>query len=73
MSIKIIFNSKVFILRVNYLQVLAQQAPFQPDAYADVTVIIEDVNDHAPVFANALYTASIRENEASGVFVADVS
>ncbi|XP_065654188.1 protocadherin-23 isoform X7 [Hydra vulgaris] len=54
-------------------KVLAQQASFQPDAYADVTAIVEDINDHAPVFVNALYTASIRENEASGVFLADLS
>ncbi|XP_065678911.1 cadherin EGF LAG seven-pass G-type receptor 2 isoform X3 [Hydra vulgaris] len=54
-------------------KVLAQQASFQPDAYADVTAIVEDINDHAPVFVNALYTASIRENEASGVFLAHLS
>ncbi|KAI8782077.1 protocadherin Fat 4 [Biomphalaria glabrata] len=39
--------------------------PMSRTAYAQVTIYIDDLNDNAPVFSNALYNGSVNENSAT--------
>ena len=42
-------------------------------AAVNVTVIVDDVNDHAPVFTQAVYNFSIAENNEVNAFIGQVS
>ncbi|XP_035677121.1 protocadherin Fat 4-like [Branchiostoma floridae] len=56
-----------------FLQVTATDQPANPadalSAEVNVTIIITDVNDNAPIFPTSAYQVTLNENDAVGTFV----